>query len=117
DGNKDFFNNVERQTRSKFHKEISFELLAARFLRFCTLPVTLKTLWEFKASLAWSGIKIASFVFHQLFTCGKIVKSDVKGNLQKVKAEKSQAEKDSGIIGNVNRLMEAMEDEETLPVS
>ncbi|KAF9923838.1 hypothetical protein BGZ67_009626 [Mortierella alpina] len=120
DGDKDFFNNVERQTRSKFHREISFELLAAahrRFLRFCTMPVTLKTLWEFKASLAWSGIKVASFVFHQLFMSGKIVKSDVTGYLQKVKAEKSRAEKDSGIIGNLSQLVEAMEDEETLPVS
>ncbi|KAF9974797.1 hypothetical protein BGZ75_000698, partial [Mortierella antarctica] len=81
------------------------------------MPVTLKTLWEFKASLGWSGIKVASFVFHQLLTCGKIVKSDVTGYLQKVKAEKSRAEKDSGIIGNLNQLVEAMEDEETLPVS
>ncbi|KAF9924385.1 hypothetical protein BGZ67_009325 [Mortierella alpina] len=115
DGGKDMFNNVERQTRSKFHKTTSFELLAAahpRFLRHCTLPVTLKTLWEFKATLAWSGIKVASFVFHQLFTCGKISKSDVTENLQKLKADK-----DTGIIGNLNQLVEAMQDEETSPVS
>ncbi|KAF9983207.1 hypothetical protein BGZ75_005312 [Mortierella antarctica] len=98
----------------------SFAALAAahpRILRFSTLPVTLKTLWEFKASLAWSGIKVAWHVSHQLFTCGKILKSDVTGNLQKVKAEKGRAEKDSGIIGNLNQLVEAMDDEETRPVS
>ncbi|KAF9280351.1 hypothetical protein BGZ68_007294 [Mortierella alpina] len=120
DGGKDFFNNVERQTRSQFHKEMSFVLLAAanpRFLHFCTMPVTLKTLWEFKASLAWSGIKVASFVFHQLLTCGKIVKLDVTGNLQKVKAKKIRAERVSGIIGNLNQLVEAMQDEELSPVS
>ncbi|KAF9952959.1 hypothetical protein BGZ72_005802 [Mortierella alpina] len=70
DGGKDMFNNVERQT------------------------LTLKSLWEFKATLAWSGIKVASFVllFHQLFTCGKISKSDVTGNLQKLKADNNELE-------------------------
>ncbi|KAG9323306.1 hypothetical protein KVV02_002285 [Mortierella alpina] len=119
-GSKDFFNNVERQTRSKFYHGKSFAALAAAhppILRFSTLPVTLKTLWEFTASLTWSGIMVASHLFHQLFTCGKILKSDVTGNLQKVKAEKGRAEKDSGIIGNLNQLVEAMEDEETRPVS
>ncbi|KAF9954340.1 hypothetical protein BGZ70_010597 [Mortierella alpina] len=69
------------------------------------------------ASLAWSGIKVASFVFHQLFTCDKIVKSDVTENLQNVKEEKSRADKDSGIMGDLNKLVEAMQDEETSSVS
>ncbi|KAG0247081.1 hypothetical protein BG011_002073, partial [Mortierella polycephala] len=44
------------------------------------MPVTLSTLWEFKAkgkAKPWSGIKLASFAFYQLLNRGKISKSDL----------------------------------------
>ncbi|KAG0342374.1 hypothetical protein BG005_002735 [Podila minutissima] len=122
DGDKDLSNNVERETRSKFHRDESYELFAAahpRFLYYRTIPVTLKTLWEFKSKGKWSGIKVTSFIFQQLYTHGKISKSDVRKRLEKASEVKStRAEKEAtGIVGNINRLVEVMEDEETWPVS
>ncbi|KAF9368781.1 hypothetical protein CPB97_004254, partial [Podila verticillata] len=109
DGDKDLSNNVERETRSKFHQDESYELFAAAhpwFLHYRTMPVTLKTLWEFKSSGKWSGIKLAAFAFQQLYTHGKILKSDVRKWLEEVqRVEKTQAETDAtGIVGNLNRL-------------
>ncbi|KAF9559409.1 hypothetical protein EC968_006618 [Mortierella alpina] len=97
DGDKDFFNNIERQTRSKFHKAISFE---------CPPSIS-------------SSLHVASDIEDALGVqghFGMISKSDATGNLRKVKAEKSRAEKDAGIMGNLNQLVEVMENEETAPV-
>ncbi|KAF9317774.1 hypothetical protein BG006_003299 [Podila minutissima] len=101
DGDKDLSNNVERETRSKFHRDESYELFAAahpRFLYYRTIPVTLKTLWEFKSTIS---------------------KSDVRKQLEKASEVKStRADKDTtGIVGNINRLVDVMKDEETRPVS
>ncbi|KAF9090664.1 hypothetical protein BGX27_002201 [Mortierella sp. AM989] len=122
DGDKDLSNNVERETRSKFHQDKSYELFAGvhpRFLHYRTIPVTLKTLWEFKSNGKWSGIKLASFVFQQLYSHGKIMKSDVRKWLEEVRrVGKARAETDATeIVGHLDRLVEVMKDEETRPVS
>lgn len=41
------------------------------------MPLTLKTLYAFKSNKAWSGVEVAAFVFHQLFSQKKIVKAGV----------------------------------------
>lgn len=41
------------------------------------MPVTLETLYAFKSNKAWSGVEVAAFVFHQLFSQKKIVKAGV----------------------------------------
>ncbi|KAF8925784.1 hypothetical protein BGZ47_003071, partial [Haplosporangium gracile] len=124
-GNEDLNNNVERHTRSKFDQQSSYELFAAvhpRFLGHRTMPVTLSTLWEFKAkgkAKPWSGIKLASFVFHQLLNLGKMSKSDLALQMDKLQVpENSSTEMaPDGIVANLKRLLEAMSDEETKPVS
>ncbi|KAF9995634.1 hypothetical protein BGZ79_010680, partial [Entomortierella chlamydospora] len=113
DGGEDLHNNVERHTRSKFDKDLSYKKFATthpRFLDYCTLPVTLTTLWEFKSNTkgAWPGIKVAAHVFYQLHKHGKILKSDVMNCLQMLRVEKGRTEETTGIVGNLNRLVEIM---------
>lgn len=124
-GDEDLNNNVERHTRSKFDQASSFELFAAahpRFLSHCTLPVTLSTLWEFKSrgkGKNWSGAKLASFIFHQLLNCGKILKSDVIQRLDELEIRENCLTETTvdGILANLRRLSEVMRDEETRPLS
>ncbi|KAF9578175.1 hypothetical protein BGW38_006170 [Lunasporangiospora selenospora] len=124
-GDKDLNNNVERHTRSKFNHASAYELFAAahpRFLSCFTLPVTLSTLWEFKSrgkGKIWSGAKLASFVFDQLLNHGKILKSDVTQRLDELETRENCPKKTTidGILANLRRLIEAMRDEETKPVS
>ncbi|KAF9939091.1 hypothetical protein BGZ65_011443 [Modicella reniformis] len=74
----------ERHTRSKFDNLVSYDLNAvvnARFNNFSMMPVTLRTLWEFKVKAGWSGIKVAAFVFQRLYTLGRLLKSDLKSRL------------------------------------
>jgi len=124
-GDEDLNNNLERHTRSKFDQASSYELFAAahhRFLAHHTLPVTLTTLWEFKSretAKIWSGAKIAAFVFHQLLNRGKMLKSDLTQRLDELETRENlptEATVD-GIAANLRRLLEAMRDEETKPVS
>ncbi|KAG0331685.1 hypothetical protein BG004_001543 [Podila humilis] len=125
DGDEDFHNNVERHTRSKFDQQSSYELYAAvhpRFLGHRTMPVTLSTLWEFKAkgkAKTWSGIKLAAFVFHQLLHNGKITKSEVALQMDELRMRENSLTEVAadGIVANLSRLLEAMSDEETKPVS
>ncbi|KAG0093626.1 hypothetical protein BGZ93_007811 [Podila epicladia] len=116
DGDRDLMNNVERQTRSKFDNSSTYECNAAVhvwFNQLSTMPVTLRTLWEHKMKLGWSGIKVACFVFHKLYTKGVVLKLDVKTSLQKIKSQRHK----SDLVGILNRLVEDMRDEETSPVS
>jgi hypothetical protein len=124
-GDEDLNNNLERHTRSKFDQESSYELFAAahpRFLGHSTMPVTLSTLWDFKSrgkGRQWSGIKLASFVFHLLLNRGKILKKDLIEPLQELQACVNSPKEPAqvGIVANLHRLVEAMRDEETKPVS
>ncbi|KAF9952148.1 hypothetical protein BGZ65_005473, partial [Modicella reniformis] len=121
-GEKDMHNNVERQTRSHFDEEVTYGKHAAvhpRFLKFNTMPVTLATLWAFKkAAKRWSGLKVAAFVFSNLYTeGGKVLKSQVEEYLKEVRSTKGEDEDDPGIRGNLKRLVQVMKDEETRPVS
>ncbi|KAF9127086.1 hypothetical protein BGX30_014953, partial [Mortierella sp. GBA39] len=124
-GDEDLNNNLERHTRSKFDQGSSYELFAAahpRFLGYSTMPVTLSTLWDFKSrgkGKPWSGIKLASFVFHLLLNRGKILKADVIQPLHELQARENSPKETAtvGIVANLSRLVEAMRDEETKPVS
>lgn len=124
-GEEDLNNNLERHTRSKFDQESAYELFAAahpRFLNYSTMPVTLSTLWDFKSrgkGRPWSGIKLASFVFHLLLNRGKILKKDVIEPLQELQARENSPKETAtdGIVANLSRLVEAMREEETKPVS
>lgn len=124
-GDKDLNNNLERHTRSKFDQESSYGLFAAmhpRFLGHRTRPVTLNTLWDFKPrgnGRTWSGNKLASFVFHQLLNRGKILKVDLIEPLHELQARENSPKETgpNGIVANLCRLVEAMRDEETKPVS
>jgi len=117
---RDMYNNFVRQTRSHFDSNISYLKHAGvhpRFLGYNTMPVTLSTLWSFKATTrGWSGVKLAAFVFNKLYSAGgMIMKSEVEEHLKEVRPEKD--EDGSGIVTVLRRLVDAMRDEETRPVS
>ncbi|KAG0218848.1 hypothetical protein BGW41_008380, partial [Actinomortierella wolfii] len=80
DKNINLFNLMERQVRSKFDVSSTFGNFAAvnpLMNDFRTLPVTMKTLYEFKAENAWSGLKVGAFIFHQLYNGQrKIIKAE-----------------------------------------
>ncbi|KAF9398609.1 hypothetical protein BGZ94_005957 [Podila epigama] len=65
---------------------------------YTTMPVTLATLFNFKSNRAWSGIKLASFVFYQLCSRRRIVKAELQSHVKE------------GIV-------ELMADKEPFPVS
>ncbi|KAF9928364.1 hypothetical protein FBU30_002402 [Linnemannia zychae] len=115
-GEKDLFNNIERHTRSKFNRDETFQPFAAvhpRFLHHRTLPVTLSTLWEFKANGRWSGLKVTSFIFNQLYANSKLLKADVESRLEKCRGEKDG----SALIEHLQMLVQDMDDVEHKPVS
>ncbi|KAF9323620.1 hypothetical protein BG006_001285 [Podila minutissima] len=120
-GGKDMYNYVERQTRSHFDEDITYRKHACvhpRFLKFNTMPVTLATLWAFKkAAKGWSGIKLAAFIFHKLYSeSGVALKSQVEEYLQEIRPKKGDDD-DRGIHANLKRLVQAMGEEEKVPVS
>ncbi|KAF8925786.1 hypothetical protein EDD21DRAFT_357251 [Dissophora ornata] len=117
DSGQDFYNNLERQTRSKFNMESTFESYAAvdRIFNFYkTIPVTLKSLWEYKINGEWTGIKTAAFVFHELYSEHSLIKTDVNSCLVKSRARKAAT---CQILGIVAQMAEVMADVETIPVS
>ncbi|KAG0239210.1 hypothetical protein BGW41_007826 [Actinomortierella wolfii] len=63
--------------------------------------------------MPWSGSKVASFVFYQLYTTRQVAKSDMRCYLEEITAEKDLW----GIIGVLQKLIEDMQDEEKVPVS
>ncbi|KAG0237819.1 hypothetical protein BGW42_008440 [Actinomortierella wolfii] len=77
------------------------------------MPVTLRTLLDFKARMSWSGSKVASFVFYQLYTIRQVAKSDIRCFLEDITAEKDPLR----ITGVLQKLMEDMQDDEKVPVS
>ncbi|KAF9299490.1 hypothetical protein BGZ88_006530 [Linnemannia elongata] len=74
------YNTMPRQLRSKFFESATFARYATvhqLFNHHTSMPVTLKTLYAFKSNEALSGVEVATFVFHQLFSQKKIVKAGV----------------------------------------
>ena len=63
---------------------------------------------------AWSGIKTAAFVFHQLYAKRKLVKTDVDSCPVKSRGHDGAGCK---ILDVVGRMVGLMADEETIPVS
>ncbi|KAF9148289.1 hypothetical protein BGX20_006374 [Mortierella sp. AD010] len=110
---------MERQVRSKFDVKSTFGNFAAvnpLLNDFRTLPVTLKTLYEFKADNAWSGLKVGAFVFRQLYNDQhKIIKAEVQSCMEE--ALKQSKVKPCKILDIVGRLLNVMEEEEGVPVS
>ncbi|KAI8602430.1 hypothetical protein EDD21DRAFT_371882 [Dissophora ornata] len=79
------YNTMARQLRSKFNDEVTFALYSTAhplLNHHTTMPVTLRTLYGFKANKAWSGVKVAAFVFHQLHTQHKVVKAEVQMHVE-----------------------------------
>lgn len=111
------YNTMPRQLRSKFYEQSTFDCYAAvnhLLNHHSTMPVTLKTLYGFKVNKAWSGIKVAAFVFHQLYSQRKIVKSDVLDRLDEALDRKG---KPCDVLNIVQNMTLEMRDEEVFPVS
>ncbi|KAG0237508.1 hypothetical protein BGW42_000718 [Actinomortierella wolfii] len=114
-----FYNVMARQLRSKFYEEATFGLYAAvnpLFNHHTTMPVTLRTLFGFKyKNKTWSGVKIAAFIFHQLYTDRKIVKSKVQGYVDEALSARSGEL--CMHLKIIQQMLSEMADEEVYPVS
>ncbi|KAF9971521.1 hypothetical protein BGZ73_005527 [Actinomortierella ambigua] len=113
------FNLMERQVRSKFDVKSTFGNFAAvnpLLNDYRTLPVTLKTLYEFKTDNAWSGLKVGAFVFHQLYNGQhKIIKAEVQECMKE--ALNQSKDKPCKILDIVGQLLNVIANEEGAPVS
>lgn len=110
-------NTMPRQLRSKFYDQSTFASYAAvheLLNHHSTMPVTLKTLYGFKFNKAPSGIKVAAFVFHQLYNQRKIVKCDV---LDRVVEAFDRKDKPCELLSLLQNMTLVMRDEEVMPVS
>ncbi|KAF8925032.1 hypothetical protein BGZ58_001199 [Dissophora ornata] len=105
---------TERQTRSKFDDPIPFEPYAGIFVSFLVhkfLPVTLKTLWDYFMGKKWPGIKLVSYIFHQLHHTHRLDKIDIESKLQEATMSiKNRTQSDSKILGDVKELVLAFEE-------
>ncbi|KAF9280624.1 hypothetical protein BGZ88_012087 [Linnemannia elongata] len=82
-----------------------------RWNALITLAVVVTT--DLKSNGRWSGIKVAAFLFHQVYVRGKVSKADVEKRLGMCRAEKD----DSVLSAILQQLVEDMEPEERRPVS
>ncbi|KAF9430659.1 hypothetical protein BGZ94_005280 [Podila epigama] len=113
----DLLNVAERQTRSKFNETTTFQhnaAVVAEFDHYKSLPVTLKTLWEFKWNCSWSGVKLGAYIFHQLYEEGKLKKAELEQHLEETRNVKGKA---SNIICVVEQVAKDMKDIEEVPVT
>ncbi|KAI1294133.1 hypothetical protein EDD11_008214 [Mortierella claussenii] len=79
------------------------------------LFLILRTLYGLKIKHGWSGIKVAAFVFHQLFTRNKIVKVDMLENAnQALELRKGVS---CVILKTIQEMTSVMKDVEVFPVS
>ncbi|KAG0008249.1 hypothetical protein BGZ81_004211, partial [Podila clonocystis] len=111
-------NTMARQLRSKFNDKATFALYSAvhpLLNHHTTMPVTLSTLFGFKSKNAWSGVKVAAFVFYQLYTERKIVKAEVQMHIDEVLSGRNGKSCESLTI--VERMIQVMAEEEAFPVS
>ncbi|KAF9139414.1 hypothetical protein BGX30_007982, partial [Mortierella sp. GBA39] len=112
------YNTMARQLRSKFDNEATFEPYSAvhpLLNHYTTMPVTLRTLYEFKVKNGWSGVKVAAFVFDQLYTERKIVRTEVQKHVKE--ALSGRKGKSCESLRIVERMIQVMADEEAVPVS
>ncbi|KAF9110377.1 hypothetical protein BGX27_006450 [Mortierella sp. AM989] len=112
------YNTMARQLRSKFNDGATFALYSAvhpLLNHHTTMPVTLRTLYGFKTKNAWSGVKVAAFVFHQLYTQRKIVKAEVQIHVEE--ALVSRKGKSCENLDIVKLMIQEMAEVETFPVS
>ncbi|KAG0013781.1 hypothetical protein BGZ81_000836 [Podila clonocystis] len=79
------------------------------------MPVTLRTLYGFKSKNAWSGVKIAAFVFHQLYNKRKIVRAEVQKYVEE--ALNGRNDKSCECLKIVEYMIQVMTEEEAFPVS
>ncbi|KAF9280944.1 hypothetical protein BGZ88_011902 [Linnemannia elongata] len=112
------YNTMPRQLRSKFFESATFARYAAvhqLFNHHTSMPVTLKTLYGFKSNKAWSGIKVAAFVFHELFAQKKVVKADVIKHIY----DALELRKGSSceLLNIIQEMACEMREEEVFPVS
>ncbi|KAG0334192.1 hypothetical protein BG000_008522 [Podila horticola] len=114
----DFYDTMARQLRSKFDNEATFALYSAvhpLLNHHTTMPVTLRTLFGFKSKNAWSGVKVAASVFHQLYTKRKISRAEVQTHLEEALSCRNGKSCESLKI--VERMIQVMAEEEAFPVS
>ncbi|KAF9312832.1 hypothetical protein BG003_005868 [Podila horticola] len=114
----DFYNTMARQLRSKFDSEATFALYSAvhpLLNHHTTMPVTLRTLYGFKSKNAWSGVKVAAFVFHQLYTKRKIVKAEVQMHVEE--ALSGRKGKSCASLKIVEQMIQVMAEVEAIPLS
>ncbi|KAH7048560.1 hypothetical protein BKA57DRAFT_504855 [Linnemannia elongata] len=112
------YNTLPRQLRSKFFEPATFARYAAVHQLFnhrTSMPVTLKTLYAFKSNKAWSGIEVAAFVFHQLFSQKKIVKAGVIKHLND--ALELRNGRSCELLNIIQEMACEMREEEPFPVS
>ncbi|KAF9986282.1 hypothetical protein BGZ65_008201 [Modicella reniformis] len=112
------FNTMARQLRSKFNDEATFAPYSAvhtPFNHHTTMPVTLRTLYGFKFNKAWSSVKVAAFVFHQLYTKHKVVKAEIQLHVEE--ALSGNQGKSTEILDIIQRMIGVMAEEESFPVS
>lgn len=112
------YNTMPRQLRSKFFESATFARYAAvhqLFNHHTSMPVTLKTLYGFKSNKAWSGIKVAAFVFHQLFSQKKVVKADVIKHVND--ALELRKGRSCELLNIIQEMACEMREEEAFPVS
>ncbi|KAG9066824.1 hypothetical protein KI688_012736 [Linnemannia hyalina] len=109
---------MARQVRSSFDNKATFEPYSAvhpPLNHHTPMPVTLRTLYEFKSKNAWSGVKVAAFVFHQLYTKRKIVRAEVQMHVED--ALNGRKGKSCESLKIVERMIQVMAEEEAVPVS
>ena len=114
----DLYNTMARQLRSKFYDEATLAHYSAvhpLLNHHTTMPVTLRTLYGFKSKNAWSGVKVAAFVFHQLYTKRKIVKAEVQMHVEEILSGRNGKSCESLRI--IERMIQVMAEEEAFPVS
>ncbi|KAG0314983.1 hypothetical protein BG000_005355 [Podila horticola] len=114
----DLHNSMACQLQSKFHNEATFAHYSAvhpLLNHHTTMPVTLRTLFGFKSKNAWSGVKVAAFVFHQLYTKHKIVKAEVQMHVEEALGGRHGKSCESLKI--VERMIQVMAEQEAIPVS
>ncbi|KAF9372657.1 hypothetical protein CPC16_002310 [Podila verticillata] len=113
----DLYNTMARQLRSKFDDEATFACYSAvhpLLNHHTTMPVTLRTLYGFKSKNAWSGVKVAAFVFHQLYNKRKIVRAEVQTYVEEALSRNGKSCESLRIV---KHMIQVMAEEEAIPVS
>ncbi|KAG0040756.1 hypothetical protein BGZ83_002444, partial [Gryganskiella cystojenkinii] len=115
---KTLYNTMARLVRSKYDEDATlapYSAVNVLLNHVSTMPVTLGTLYSFKTKNAWSGIKVAAFIFHQLHRKRKIVKADVQAKMDE--ALIARAGKSCERLAIIDKMVQVLKDVEQFPVS